>query len=125
MRVEIRGRHIEVTDEIRAYGERSLDFALARLGVRIESVRVYLLDMNGPRGGVDKCCRIDVRLRPTGSVFVEEAASGLHSALDRAAGRAGRTVRRALRREQGRRLDPCRLRSGVGRSARLQPGGPG
>jgi ribosome hibernation promoting factor len=121
MRVEIRGRHIEVTDEIRRHGERSLAFALARFGLRIESVRVYLLDVNGPRGGVDKCCRIDVRLRPTGSVFVEGAASGLRRALDRAAGRAGRTVGRTLRRERSRRLDPCQLRTGTGRSTQLQP----
>ena len=113
MRVEIRGRRIEVTDQLRAHGERSLAFALARFGMRIESVTVYLVDVDGPRGGVDKCCRIDVKLRPAGRVFVEEAASGLHTALDRAAGRVGRSVGRKLRREQSRRLDPCQWRTGV------------
>jgi len=99
MRIDIRGREVEVTDRIRAHAERSLRLALGRFEEKIEHVTIHLLDLNGPRGGFDKCCQIRV-LFSGGSVFVAEAASNFHRALDRAIGRAGRTVRRKLERQK-------------------------
>ena len=52
--------------------ERRLDFALGRFGGRISQVTVGLEDLNGPRGGADKRCRLAVRLVPSGKVTIEE-----------------------------------------------------
>ena len=38
--------------------ERRLRFALDRFGDRIARVFVFLHDRNGPRGGIDKICRV-------------------------------------------------------------------
>ncbi len=92
-----------MSDALRAHAERCLEFALRRFGNRIDRVSVWLVDVNGPRGGVDKCCRIAVRLRPTGSVFVTEAAADGYAAIGRAAGRAGSAVARRIAWEHGRR----------------------
>jgi hypothetical protein len=61
--------------------------------------------MNGPRGGVDKRCRILVKLRAAGSdnITIEQDDKSLNSAVARAAARAGRTVGRSLERRHRKR----------------------
>ena len=65
--------------ELTAHVERRLRFALTRFSGRIGRVNVFLTDQNGPRGGIDKTCRIVVRLRdgnwPEGGPGDERAAT--------------------------------------------------
>jgi ribosome-associated translation inhibitor RaiA len=58
VQVQVRGRNIELTEELRAHVERRLQFALSRFSQRIDRVVVRLADANGPRGGDDKNCPI-------------------------------------------------------------------
>lgn len=75
-----------------------LFFALERFASRITDLVVRLDDVNGPRGGRDIRCRIDVRLRGTRKLQVESRAGDAAEAVDRAAGRAKRTVSRVVER---------------------------
>ena len=102
MNIQLRGGETDVSKPLRAHAERSLLFALRRFVDRIGRVTVWLADVNGPRGGIDKCCRIDVRLRPTGSAFAAEAASDAYTAIGRASGRVGPAVARRIARDKGR-----------------------
>ena len=104
MQVDIRTRKIEVDEALRAHVARRLRFALGRFGERIAKVMVRFEDANGVRGGVDKQCRIDVALRPSGNVLIKDIDADLHAVVDRAADRAARAVDRDLqrRRDAGR-----------------------
>jgi putative sigma-54 modulation protein len=109
MRIELRGRGVEATTELRERVERRLLFAVGRFGDRVHGVSVRLVDANGPRGGVDKACRVRARVRPLGSVTVEERDTEIGAAIDRAMDRVGRTLARELERQRegraaGRRL---------------------
>ncbi len=64
--VEIRARHGRLTRSLEEQLERRLHFALARFVGRIRSISAFLEDINGPRGGEDQHCRIEVRLAPSG-----------------------------------------------------------
>lgn len=86
--------------------ERRLCFALSRFADRIGRVTVRVADINGPRGGVDKQCRIVVKLRPGGEVVIEDTASDLETAIDRGADRVQRAVVRALARTRATDDDP-------------------
>jgi ribosome-associated translation inhibitor RaiA len=55
---------------------------------------------NGPRGGEDKSCSIEVRLKGAPALLVEDTQSDLYVAVDRAAGRIGRTLDRYLARRR-------------------------
>ena len=103
MQVDIRARKVEVDDVLRAHIDRRLRFALGRFGERIAKVTVRLEDANGARGGVDKQCQIDIALRPSGNVIVEDIDADLRTVIDRAADRAGRAVDRDLQRRLGMR----------------------
>jgi putative sigma-54 modulation protein len=84
--------------------ERRLQFALSRFSSRIRRVNVFLADENGPRGGIDKTCRIVVRLRDGGDVVAEVSDSDWEIAVDRATTRVGHTTSREMaRRRAGRR----------------------
>ncbi len=98
MRVELRARSITITDGLRAHAERRLRFALGRFGPAIRRVCLRLDDVNGPRGGIDKSCRLVVGLAQGGEVIVEDADGDLRALLDRSVDRAGRAVERRLAR---------------------------
>lgn len=100
MQVDIRARKIEVDDALRVHIDRRLRFALGRFGERIAKVTVRFEDANGARGGVDKQCHIDVALRPSGNVVVEDIDADLRAVVDRAADRAARAVDRDFQRRR-------------------------
>ena len=61
---------------------------------------VRLSDINGPRGGEDKCCHIQVALAHLPDVVIEDTEADLYAAIDRAADRAAHTVGRRLMRKR-------------------------
>ncbi len=100
MLVEIRARHRQLSRSLRTQLERRLRFALARFGGRIRRVSAFLEDINGPRGGEDQRCRIEVSLAPSGSVMAEATDTEVASAVGRAAERVARRVRDGLDRKR-------------------------
>ena len=94
MRIEITTQGVNLTDATRGHVERRLYFALGRFADRVSEIHVRIADVNGPKGGVDKSCRIRVRLFGLPTVVVEQMDSDVNAAIDRSADRIGRTVAR-------------------------------
>lgn len=106
--LHVRGTRAET---LRKYAERRLCFALRRFAHRIRRLRIDVEDLNGPRGGVDKQCRILAEVVPSGRLVIEETDVHIYEALDQAADRLKRCVRRDLGRRQTRRLGKMRANS--------------
>jgi hypothetical protein len=104
MELHIRMQGIEEGDELRRFVERRVRFAFDSFGEAVTFVRVRLADQNGPKGGVDKSCRVTALARPALTVLVEEVDADEHAAVSRAVGRAAATLRRALDRAHYPRL---------------------
>ncbi len=100
MLVEIRARHGRLNRSLEERLERRLHFALARFGGRIRRISAFLEDINGPRGGEDQRCRIEVSLVPSGTIKAEATDAEVASAVGRAAERVARRVRDALDRKR-------------------------
>ena len=100
MRVEIRVHDGEVSSALGDQIERRLGFAFGRFGSRVRRVVVHLRDVNGPRGGEDQHCRIEVSLLPSGTIMAEATDTEVALAVGRAAERGARRVRDALERER-------------------------
>ena len=96
MQIDIQARNFALTDALRSHTERRLGFALSTRDNHIQRVLVRLSDINGPRGGADKCCHIHVALARLPDVVIEDTEADLYAAIDRAADRAGRTLGRRL-----------------------------
>lgn len=112
MRVQIQAPGLGPSDPLLSHVERRLRDALSRCDSRVSRVWVRLTDLNGPKGGMDKACRIEVRLAGLPSVVVEDIQSDHDTAVARAADRAGRTVMRRLALPRARRRVTCEPRPG-------------
>ena len=87
-------------DAMRKVAERRLLFALSRFDSRILKVELMVADENGPRGGVDKVCRVRVSLKRASDVVIRDRDANLVSCLSRVADRVGRAVARSIERSQ-------------------------
>lgn len=110
MRVQFASQGIAGVGHVRAHAVRRLHFALDRFADRVTRARVRLVDVNGPRGGVDIQYRIQVSGTGIGTVVVTGVAGDPYAAIERGAKRIQRLVARVLDYRSNRR----------GRSARSE-----
>ncbi len=92
-----------------------LQFVLRRLRGLVSRARLRLSDINGPRGGVDKRCQIELATASAGTLVISATTRDWRSAINSALARAGRLLLR-----QGLR-DRATARQ-AGRSTRQAPG---
>jgi len=97
--------------ELRELAERRVRFVLRRMSWLVPRTRVLLSDANGPRGGVDKCCRVELKTDRAGTIVITSVARDWRSALDSALARAARVLVRLWRR--GREHGRARQRAGA------------
>jgi hypothetical protein len=94
--LEIRNLDGGVDDSLRAWIHERLGRQLGKYAAQIERIDVRFGDINGPKGGVDRCCMVHVILSALPPVVVEVRAASDREAFDLAAGRAERATRRAM-----------------------------
>jgi hypothetical protein len=73
-------------------------FALRRLTIFVPHARVQFSDINGPRGGIDKRCQVELKTDNVGTVVIASLARDWRTALDRSLSRATRVLTRSLQR---------------------------
>lgn len=86
--------------ELRTLTERRVRHALKRLAWLVPRVRVHLSDINGPRGGIDKRCQIELITDGGKSVIVTSLARDWFLALQSALTRAARSLLHNLQRSR-------------------------
>jgi ribosome-associated translation inhibitor RaiA len=97
------GSPIDAPDK--AYLRRKLGRKLGKFASWIERASVRIEDVNGPRGGIDKRCRIKIVMSRLPSIVVDERRDSLQGAMDGALARVERAVRQTTER---RRTKPRR-----------------
>ncbi|MBL8396841.1 MAG: HPF/RaiA family ribosome-associated protein [Candidatus Accumulibacter sp.] len=109
MQIVIHARGLLLTPSLRDYIERRLRFAVDWANHHISTLSVHLVDVNGPRGGEDKCCQIRVAIPGANDIVIEDTQVDMFVAIDRAADRAGRTLARRMARQRQRLRDRERI----------------
>ncbi len=99
MQVLFESRDAEAA-RLRELAVQRVRFAMRRLAWWVPRARVILADVNGPRGGVDKRCQVELRTDGDRTVVITAMARDWRSALDNALARASRALVRLLRRGQ-------------------------
>ncbi|WP_313952887.1 HPF/RaiA family ribosome-associated protein [Accumulibacter sp.] len=100
MQIVTQARGFDLTAGLREHVERRLRFALDWAHYQVGGISVLLSDINGPRGGADKRCRIRVKVVGMADVVIDDVQADLTIAVDRAVDRAGRTLARRLARQR-------------------------
>ena len=98
MRIAIHATGFDMTAALRQYTEQRVSTALGWARLHMRKLAVSLSDINGPRGGIDKRCKIQVQLDNGREVIIDECEADLYAAIDRAAERADRAVVRSVER---------------------------
>ena len=106
MNLAIRSHGFPLTPALRDYTERRLRFALSHAAGKLHGITVVLSDINGPRGGRDKCCRVRITVKDQPVMVIDDTEDNLYFAIDRAADRAARTVSRRMARLARRARQP-------------------
>ena len=111
MKILVKSVNLELDRKAREHVESRLHSSLGHLANRILRVAVRIRDLNGPRGGEDINCLVEIRLRPRGRLFIEETDVDLPGAVGRAAEASVTAVRRSLEksRDSHRRARAARL----------------
>jgi putative sigma-54 modulation protein len=102
MDIEIHGRHIELSETLKAHVERKLQFSLNRFEQHISKIHINLSDINGPKGGRDKQCTVQVHFAKMNEIVIKDTQASLSLAIDRTLQRAARSVARKVDQQQGR-----------------------
>ena len=86
--------------QLRDLSVERVRFALRRLTALVPWAKVQFSDVNGPRGGVDKRCQVELKTEGAGTVVIASLARDWRTALDRSLARATRVVKRGMQRSQ-------------------------
>jgi len=106
MHFDIQSIDFPNTAALTSHVRRRLGFGLTRHGDRISRVVVRLGDENGPRGGPDKFCHLQVSLVDAPQVVIRDCGPDLYAVIDRASDRAARAVAKQLERNRFGRQRP-------------------
>jgi hypothetical protein len=88
--------------------EKRLEAALGQHEQWIDKVTVRLWDENGPKGGDDKRCKLDIDLRGSESVQILEEGSDPYVVVSDAAERAKQAVGRRVAKLRERQNDTAK-----------------
>lgn len=100
IQIDIQSRNFSLTKSLRSHIDRRLRFSLGTRDKHIQRVVVRLSDINGPRGGQDKSCLIQVILPHLKDVIVEDIEADMYVAIDRATDRVSCAVGRRLSKQR-------------------------
>lgn len=86
-----------------------LTFAMRRVALHVPTARVQLTDINGPRGGIDKRCTLELRTEGAGTLVISATAARWRQAFENALARASRALTRAWQKSRSHPKNNKRL----------------
>ena len=98
MQIIFESRHDHAT-QLRELSIERARFTFRRLAAWVPCVKVQFSDVNGPQGGMDKRCQVELNKGTAGRVVVVSLAQDWRTALDLSLGRAAQVLKRSLQRD--------------------------
>ncbi|WP_136418322.1 HPF/RaiA family ribosome-associated protein [Herbaspirillum sp. ST 5-3] len=105
MNVQMLGPEYSLTPSLYEHLQQTLRAAFARARSHVVRIVVRLGDLNGPGGGRDKVCQLNVTMAGQPEVVIREVQEDMYYAIDCAVRRA---AHRAMRLMQRRHASPAK-----------------
>jgi putative sigma-54 modulation protein len=104
MQIDIEARSFTLTKALKSYIEKKLKSTLSSYGKHplFKRAVIRLSNVNGPRGGEDKLCHIQLMLAGAPDIIIKNTEQDIYAAIDIASRRAGNAVVRRLERQRRR-----------------------
>jgi putative sigma-54 modulation protein len=97
MKVLMRGVHLDLSDSLRDYANQHLVDPIAKyIDDEATEIEIALVDINGPKGGVDQECRVTVRMPGFSGIHITQTAETMYQAIDATRDRLEMTIKRTL-----------------------------
>ena len=103
MNIDIRTRAQHSSTALRSFAETLLADRIGAHHKQVVGASIQLDDVNGPRGGEDKRCRVILRLRNKPVVVVSKSAADWYDAVIEATAAAREVLRKVIGRRRARR----------------------
>ncbi|MEL7499210.1 MAG: hypothetical protein AAFN77_16500 [Planctomycetota bacterium] len=101
--------NIRLNDKAKLLSQRAINTlhlkartTFQRFRENVRGIEVGVFDVNGPRGGIDKQCRILVKLKRMKDIAVVATAASISQAIGGAVHRAARSVDKLVSRKANR-----------------------
>lgn len=91
------------SEQLAWFARRRLMFALDRFAPRIREVAVRVRDENGPRGGVDQHCSLEIKLVGASDIHMHDIDASAEKCVHRLAQKASRLLAKVLRKKGAKR----------------------
>ena len=101
MQTVIHSNDFELTSALNSFIKQHTKKSMRACSDQVERIVVRLKDVNGPKGGDDKECSVEVKLANFAPIVVRKRSSDAYASIRQALGRASRTTLRKL----GKRRD--------------------
>lgn len=97
MQIKVQVKGLPRAAKLRQFAAEKLNAELFPFAHAIQEANICLADINGPeRGGVDKHCRVVLRMKNNSFVVIEEMGTDIAQSIHRASDRVHRSVTRQL-----------------------------
>lgn len=87
-------------ESLRDWANERVAFVFRRHAAAAPRATVQLADLNGPRGGIDKECVIEISTAGAAPLIVRSVAPNWHAALNQALARASALLKKLLQRDR-------------------------
>jgi ribosomal subunit interface protein len=113
MHIDIQARRFPLTKALNSYVAKKIKSTLSNFNEnrRLKSAVVRLSDVNGPKGGEDKLCQVQVKLVGMPDIIIKSKQKDMYAAIDRALHRAGHIVARRVGRLKKQDKQPNHIAS--------------
>jgi ribosomal subunit interface protein len=98
MQIQVHAKGFDLTAALKEHAEQRVEAAVDRLVKDGARARVTLEDVNGPRGGEDKRCRIQLTGFGVKAEPVDATSDDMYAAIDIACTKLGRWATHAAKR---------------------------
>ncbi len=96
MEIQINSRNVPLTESQLESIEQRLQFAFGRYGSRIQTAKITLTDVDGPRRGTDVLCRLKLTLEDGREILLGDTELSVEAAVANVADRATKLIARTL-----------------------------
>lgn len=96
MQTVIQSSDFVLTDALDNFIQQQAGKSMSACSAQVERLVIRLRDINGPKGGQDKECCVEVKLANFAPIVVSKRSSNTYSSIRTALGRASRTTLRKL-----------------------------
>lgn len=109
MKVLIHSSNVPLSERARRFIQEKVSFRLKRFDNSVDKVDLYLKDVNGPKGGLDKECTLSIKPSDSKAIVVSSKANSIFLVVRQCAVKAKLALSKRLKMKKSQRRKPILL----------------